>query len=458
MRKITIPIFVMFFSITVPALAQHEHMNHMDMKSSSTKQNMSDDKESMSDDKEGMMDHDMSSMSHGQHGMDMEGMKALYGNYPMTREASGTSWQPDSTPHGGIHFMKDDWMMMVHGFANVIYDKQGGDRGDEKTFSESMFMFMAQHPAGSGTFGFRSMLSLDPLMGRDGYPLLLQTGETQDGLSPLIDRQHPHDLFMELAVTYSQPINEDSSVFGYVGLPGEPALGPPAFMHRFSGIDNPEAPILHHWLDATHITYGVTTLGYVWKNFKVEGSAFRGREPDESRWDIEAPELDSYSGRLTYNPTADWSFQVSYGDIDSPEQLHPEVDVKRYTASATYNKPLEIGNWQTTLAWGKNNSNPGANLDGILLESALQVHKMHTFFGRFEYAQKNELFEDNDPRAEDVFNVEKTTVGYIYDFPEWNKMQWGLGGSYSWHFLPSDLDSVYGENPQSFMLFARVKL
>src|SRR5581483_9098576 len=144
-------------------------------------------------------------------------------------------------------------------------------------------------------------LSLDPLMGKRGYPLLLQTGETADRRTPLIDRQHPHDLFMELAGTYSVPLSEKSSMFVYFGEPGEPALGPPAFMHRFSGEDNPEAPITHHWLDSTHVTFGVATLGYVWNQFKLETSAFRGREPDQFRYDIETPKLDSYSFRASWN-------------------------------------------------------------------------------------------------------------------------------------------------------------
>jgi len=421
----------MFFSISIsmPAHAQHEHMDQENM-------------QSISDEHQGMK-------------MDM---KALYGPYPMTREASGTSWQPDSTPHEGLHFMKNDWMFMAHGFANVIYDHQGGDRGDDKTFSESMFMLMGQRSLGTGILGIRSMVSFDPLMGKDGYPLLLQTGETHDGMSGLIDRQHPHDFFMELALTYSQPISEESSIFGYIGLPGEPALGPPAFMHRFSGMDNPEAPISHHWLDSTHITYGVTTLGYVWKNLKLEGSAFRGREPDENRWDIESPELDSYSVRLSYNPTSSWSFQFSYGDIDSPEQLHPDVDTERYTASAAYNKPFKNGNWQAMLAWGRNNNDPGNSLDAFLIESALQLKKTHTLFTRFERTEKDELFSEGDPLEGEIFNVNKSSVGYIYDFPEWKQLQWGIGGTYSWHFLPDELDAAYGEMPTSYMIFARVKL
>ena len=191
-------------------------------------------------------------------------------------------------------------------------------RGD-KTFLNGMFMGMAQRPLGEGTFGLRAMLAPDPFMGANGYPLIFATGETADGRTHLIDRQHPHDLFMELATTYSYAFNKNSSVYVYAGLPGEPALGPSAFMHRTSGMDIPEAPITHHWLDSTHITFGVLTAGVVLDTWKLEASAFKGREPDQYRYDIEAPKLDSYSARISWNPIRELSLQVSWGHLKSPE-------------------------------------------------------------------------------------------------------------------------------------------
>src|SRR6266571_308509 len=341
----------------------------------------------------------------GMHQGHMEGMqqghemKGFLGPYPMNREASGTSWLPDSTPHEGIHQTYGDWMLMEHALINGVYDHQGGPRGGNKAFVGGMVMGMAERQIGDGTLGFRAMLSPDPFMGPSGYPLLLATGETADGRTPLIDRQHPHDLFMELATTYSIPIHEDSAVFAYFGYPGEPALGPPTFMHRFSGMDNPEAPITHHWLDSTHITFGVATLGYIWNNkVKLEGSLFTGREPDQNRWDIETPKMDSQSIRLQINPTDDWSFQASYGHINSPEQLDPDVDVDRLTLSVTYNCPFgHNNNWQTTLAFGRNNNEPGHTLDAFLVESAIRFQNLHTFFARFEHVAKDELFPDTSP-------------------------------------------------------------
>src|SRR5262249_23103328 len=202
-------------------------------------------------------------------------------------------------------------------------------------------------------------------MGANGYPLLFATGETADGRTHLIDRQHPHDLFMELATTYSYDFNKTSSFYIYAGLPGEPALGPSAFMHRTSGMDIPEAPITHHWLDSTHITFGVVTAGVVLDKVKLEASAFHGREPDQHRYDIEVGALDSYSARLTYNPTRELSMQVSWGHIHSPEQLMPNVNENRLTASATYTVPLAGDTlWSSTFAWGRKMLRPGNTLDG----------------------------------------------------------------------------------------------
>lgn len=393
---------------------------------------------------------DMSAMGHA--------MTGMYGAYPMSREASGTSWQPDAAPMAGIHGTSGPWSTMVHGFIDAIYDHQGGPRGERQTFSESMLMGMVQRPLAGGTLGLRGMFSLDPLMGKSGYPLLLQTGETADGQTPLIDRQHPHDLLMELAASYSQPLSGDSSVFGYVGLPGEPALGPPAFMHRFSGMDNPEAPLAHHWLDSTHITFGVATLGYVWRNVKLEGSVFNGREPDQNRWNIETRKLDSAAARLSWNPTPAWSLQVSHGRLDSPEALEPEIAVRRTTFSASYQHDFGANSWQTTLAWGRNSKEPGGSTDGWLVESELMLGEKHVLFGRAERVDKDELFRIGEPLYGQTFTVGKLSLGAIRDFARVGHARLGIGGLVSRYALPSALDGVYGPNPTSYMVFFRARL
>jgi hypothetical protein len=387
--------------------------------------------------------------------MDMGGM--AMGGHSMMRDASGTSWQPDSTPMEGFDWKAGGWTGMAHGYADLVYDHQGGPRGGEKTFSESMAMVMAQHALGPATLTLRSMLSLDPLMGKAGYPLLLQTGETADGVTPLIDRQHPHDLFMELAGVLSVPIGGGASAFVYVGYPGEPALGPPAFMHRFSGMDDPAAPITHHWLDSTHITFGVVTAGFTHGPLKIEGSVFNGREPDQDRWDFDPLRLNSYSARVSLNPTPDWSLQASYGFIKSPEQLEPAVDQRRITASATYDRKLGAGTWQTTLAWGRNDNRPGHALDAFLLESAAAVGR-GTLFARAETVQKDELFAASSPLAGRVFQVSEFSLGYVYDVPIAKHLAIGPGVVGTAYALPSALRAAYGSGPLSVMAFLRLKI
>ena len=385
------------------------------------------------------------------------GMAGLYGPYAMEREGSGTSWQPDSTAESGLHASSGPWMGMLHGFADALYDDQGGPRGGTKAFSTSMLMLMGRRELGDGALGLRLMVSADPLMGKEGYPLLFQTGETADGREPLIDRQHPHDLIMEAAASYSLNLTPVSSLFVYAGLPGEPALGPEAFMHRLSGMDNPEAPLSHHWLDSTHLSWGVVTAGYTLDQVKLEASAFNGREPDQFRYNIETRALDSWSARLSYNPGRNWSLQGSYGYLASPEQLQPQVSVRRTTASASYNAPLALW-WQTTLAWGRNAPSAGAASDAWLLESAAQLSPAHTVFARLERVAKDELFLPGSPLFGRTFTINTLTAGYIYDFAHLRALRLGVGALVSLYRYPGTLDPDYGSGPVSFMVFVRARL
>jgi len=386
-------------------------------------------------------------------------MAAFFGPYSIAREGSGTSWLPDTTPHEGIHGRYGEWSTMWHALFNLVYDNQGGPRGGQKTFVNGMFMAMAQRPLGDGTFGVRAMLAPDPFMGAAGYPLLLASGETANGTTHLIDRQHPHDLFMELAATYSRNLSAASSVYVYAGLPGEPALGPPTFMHRTSGADIPEAPITHHWLDSTHITFGVVTAGLVVNQWKIEASAFRGREPDQNRYDIEAPKLDSFSARFTWNPIPELSTQISWGRIHSPEQLAPLVDEDRITASATYTRPLRDDVlWSSTAAWGRKILRPGETLDGYMLESSLLLKKALTLFARAERVAETELHEDVPALSGRVLMVGKLSVGGIYDFYRTEHLKLGIGGLVSRYRLPDELKPIYGTDPTSGMVFGRLKV
>jgi len=384
-------------------------------------------------------------------------MMGLEGPYSMSREGSGTSWQPDSTPMSGLHAMRGAWMTMVHGQADLVYDDQGGPRGATQSVSSSMLMFMARRELEHAALGVHVMASTDPLMGASGYPLLFQTGETANGRDPLIDRQHPHDLLMEAAATYSLNLRPQTSLFVYAGLPGEPALGPTAFMHRLSGMDEPEAPLSHHWLDSTHISFGVVTGGCTWRQLRLEASRFNGREPDQHRYDIEVRSLDSYAARMSYNPTRDWSLQGSFGRLASPEQLQPGVAVRRSTASASYNAPLARW-WQTTLAWGRNAPSTGPSSNAWLLESALKLTDAHTLFGRLERITKDELFLPGAALYGRSFTINKLSLGYIFDFARLGALDLGLGGLVSTYSCPSILNAAYGSRPTSFMVFVRARL
>jgi hypothetical protein len=388
----------------------------------------------------------------------MHAMTGMYGPYPMKREASGTAWQPDAGMHQGIHVMKGSWMMMLHGAADLVYDDQGGPRGGEKVFSNNMLMGMAQRPTGPGVLGARVMLSAEPAtIGTSGYPLLLQTGETADGQEHLIDRQHPHDLFMELAGSYSISGGKNAA-FLYGGLAGEPALGPPAFMHRFSGMIAPEAPITHHWLDSSHITFGVLTLGAIYDRLKLEASVFNGREPDQHRSNLEFDPLDSYSYRVSFNPSMSWSLQASYGNIHSPEQLDPEIDTERTTVSAMWAKNWDGVHAEAMLAWGRNDNQPGHLLDAYLAEAAAQLRNAHVVFGRYEWVEKDELFDHDDPRAGQVYEVAKLSMGYRLDFWRTQHVLAGVGALGSAAFVPAEIEGAFGERPLSAMVFGHVEL
>lgn len=304
------------------------------------------------------------------------------------------------------------------------------------------------------------MVSLDPLtVGGNGYPLLFQTGETYNG-QPLIDRQHPHDLFSELSVGYTYMLSEASDVFVYLGYPGEPAISSVAFMHRPSALNNPDSPLGHHWQDATHITFGVATLGFRYQNFKLEGSSFTGREPDEARYGFDKPRFDSRALRLTYNPTAQWSLQASTAYVKSPEVAEPEEDVYRTTASALYSKMLPGNNrfLTTALNWGYNYVDPNHKEHSALLESTLQNERF-AIYGRYEFVQKSaeELgFGEEEFGHDALFGIQALTIGANRQVAKLGTVNLHLGAQASLFRGSSDLHPFYGELPVSGQVYLRV--
>jgi hypothetical protein len=368
---------------------------------------------------------------------------------PESRAGSGTSWLPDASPMHAAHYHAGSWALMLHGAAFALYDDQGGPRGADRVAALDWAMLAARRNLGQARLELRAMLSTEPrTVGRRGYPLLLQSGESYGG-TPLHDRQHPHDLFVELAARYDRPVTRDFALFLYLAPVGEPALGPVAFPHRPSAEADPFAPLGHHWQDATHITYGVVTAGLFTRSLKLEASWFNGREPDENRTDFDyaGRRLDSYAGRLTLNPSAQWSLATWYGYLASPEALTPGEAVHRYGASALHSRALgSTGRWSSALIFGAN-AIVGANetLPSVLIETTVSPDSRNSVFGRVEYVRK---------RAEDlavpgiapdvVYDVEAVSVGYERELAHTGAVAWGLGGRAALSFVPPSLEELYG--------------
>jgi hypothetical protein len=371
-------------------------------------------------------------------------------------QGSGTARLPanEGAMHG-LHIMPGgNWMLMLHGNVTGVYTKQTGPRGDDKAYAQSMAMLTAEKDFGGAKLQLRSMMSLEPLMKHEGYPNLFATGETAGG-NPLVDRQHPHDLFMELAARIETPLSDAVTAFAYGGPVGEPALGPSAFMHRRSAKYNPEAPITHHWFDSTHITYGVVTGGVATRQLQFEASAFRGQEPDERRFNIETPKLDSWSVRATWNPSSDWALQLSHGFLKKPEALEPGNE-HRSTASVHYaNRTLSA-----MLAFSAKNRSPGRTLTAWLAEANWDITAHHTLFGRIENVANDELFPDPlSPLHDRAFRVSKVQAGYAWNTPlGQSPFNLALGGTVSAFAKPSALDAAYGQHPMGMTVFAKLTL
>jgi hypothetical protein len=379
---------------------------------------------------------------------------------------SGTTWQPPSGPMHMYHKQSGDWLLMFHYNLLAGMNRQGGPRGVTKVESANWFMLMAYHKLGKGTVQLRGMFSFEPFtFPPGGSPLLFQTGETYKG-QPLIDKQHPHDLFMELSAQYTLPLGERGTWFTYFGYPGEPALGPVAFMHRMSASENPSATLAHHLQDSTHISFGVLTTGFTYRWLKLEGSIFNGREPDENRYNFDAHKWNSRSARISIMPNQNWVIQTSYGFLRSPEAFEPSTDIRRVTASVQYNKPLDHGNWASAFIWGRNHtSSPGEthNLNGYTLESTVNFLDQNYLYTRLELVDKNELLRPGDRALLGItddhpsFRIGAYTFGGSRDLWNTEKVSFAIGSDLTFYSKPSILDRLYGGSPVSWKLFFRVR-
>ena len=379
---------------------------------------------------------------------------------------SGTTWQPSSGPMHMLYKQSGDWLLMFHYNAVVGVNSEGGPRGVTKFESSNWFMPMAYHKLGKGTLQLRGMFSFEPFtFPRGGSPLLFQTGETYKG-QPLVDKQHPHDLFMELSAEYTHPLGEHGTWFTYFGYPGEPALGPVAFMHRASASENPAATLGHHLEDSTHISFGVLTTGFTYRWLKLEGSIFNGREPDEHRHNFDAHKWNSRSARVSIMPNPNWTMQVSYGFLRSPEASEPTTDIRRATASAQYNRPINRGNWATAFIWGRNHqSSPGEthNLNAYTFESTVNFRDKNYLYTRVELVDKNELLRVSDRARLGIrddhpsFRIGAYTFGGARDIFTSADVTMAVGSDLTFYSKPALLDPIYGSNPVSWKLFLRFR-
>ncbi len=375
-------------------------------------------------------------------------MQGRLNSWPMQREGSGTSLLPESSPMYMKHLgNRGGYDLGAMGFITYNFTDAGGTRGESRFFSNSMLMLMGAKQGDGETTGFSVMLSLDPLFnGRFGYPNLFQTGETAYGES-LTDFQHPHDLFVEVAGTYSREIAKDSRAFLYVAPVGEPALGGPTFMHRPSGVEIPEAPIGHHWFDSTHISWGVVTLGVNNAQWQIEGSLFNGHEPDENRYSPDNLSLNSVSGRITHSPTKDFVWNLAYGYLDEPEPHEPGVNVNRLTASALWNR----GDFALGAALGRN-VKESEETNAFLLE-ATYTRGDNTYFARWENVDKDEI--EGVPAG--TYKVNKFLLGGVREVSRFDGLDFGVGGYVGFYSFPSSLEPFYGKSPLTVGVFVRLR-
>lgn len=424
----------------------------------------------------GMRDTTRADTSHAMHGMPgMQGMSMASAplGIPMSRMGSGTAWLPDASPMYASHTMLGNWNVMLHGLAYLQYDDQGSKRGDRQLGSVNWGMAMADHALAGGRFAVRAMLSAEPFtVGRRGYPLLLQSGETLRGV-PLHDRQHPHDLFMEAAALYDRAVSKNVGVSLYVAPVGEPAIGPVAFPHRPSAANDPLAPIGHHWQDATHIAFGVITGGVFTRTVRVEGSIFNGREPDQTRtnFDYQGRRLDSYAGRVTINPAPRWSVSGSYAYLASPEGLHPTESVRRMSGSVLHSAPLRTGgDWSSALVYGANTHAGAPRSNSVLVETNLDLDSRNAVFGRAEVVQKSREdlaipFDEISgvgpggvTGADHQLSVGELTLGYARELARVAGGSIAVGAAGTVNMIPEAARAVYGSSaPLGATVFLRLR-
>jgi hypothetical protein len=398
-------------------------------------------------------------------GMDMGGPAETLTANVLRHATSGTSLEPDSTAPPMLMRMHGNWMLMLHGEASIAEQQQTGPRAHDKLFAANWIMPMAMRDFASGKLTLRTMLSLEPatISGRY-YPELFQQGETAFG-KPILDGQHPHDLFMEIAALYDRKLSQQALLSLYVAPVGDPALGPVAFPHRASAAEDPLAPLGHHLQDSTHIAYEVVTGGATWRRVHLEASGFHGREPGENRWTIAVGALDSWSARLTAAPAKDWTMQYSIGHLHSPEAQHPREDVLRQTGSISWHhgwgKDEPSSSIDVLALWGRNHTTgTPTNANGYLLEATAHRMTRHSVWMRAENVDRTtDLLGAAAPPLETVVGrVQAFTGGYAHRLFADNLGAVELGAQATLYATPAPLRSLYGDHPAGVAIVLNMHL
>jgi hypothetical protein len=352
------------------------------------------------------------------------------------------------------------WTGMLHGYAFLTGTRASGPSGDREFESQNHVMLVGLHELGGGKLALLGTFTLEPgTIPPRGSLELFQRGETYRGVL-LVDRQHPHDLFVQLAAAWDKDLASSMKMRFSAALVGEPALGPVAFPHRLSASENPTAPLAHHNQDSTHISYDVLTAGVTVSAFTLEGSLFHGAEPDENRWNIEAGALDSYSGRLWIRPTPELSFQASVAHLEHPEAIE-EGNQTRATASATYQRSIPGGFVAVTAITGRNQTPEGPEW-GHTIEATVKFAEKNFLFARLERVDRDldELVTkrqrpEGAPRRRT--SVDAATFGAVRNVALLREAETGIGADVTLYRFDSRLDPVYGSHPVSVHVFARVR-
>jgi hypothetical protein len=367
--------------------------------------------------------------------------------------ASGASAQThqhdQSTPATSWHVMQDF-------VAFGVFNHQGGRRGGDEFRVPHWWMGMFNRKVGASDLTLNAMLSLDPLtVSKRGYRELFQVGEAFEG-RPLVDYQHPHDLFMQLAAVWRIPIGTNTGLTFAGGPSGEPAIGPVAFMHRASAIENPISPLSHHTLDSTHVAFGVVTAAVDRGPWTIEASLFNGREPDEDRWDFDFGAMNSYSGRLWFRPSERWELQLSSARLTNPEELG-HGDIVRSTGSVSWLQLDGEDFFAVTAAYGMNNGED-ANRSAFLFEATRRIGSLSPY-GRVEVVETETgvVLDDHSLGHNVTDTVAAVTLGVVRDLPRWRGLGVGIGAAATFYGVPRRLEVSYGNSPVSFQVFLRVR-